>query len=129
MNYVPIFSPINGIVSSTENNEIKISIRKNNDNYLYSPVSGDISEIVTDKNINKISIMNNLLADSIHLIIDGTITINKKINDSVEYNENIGEIFGEISLKIHFNKNISIEVVDVNTYVNSGETTIAYLQT
>src|SRR5579863_4981361 len=108
MSYIPIYSPVNGVISEIKNNNITISIRSTDDHSLYAPLSGTLDGIVNTEGswtrnvfqaiVNKIGradirIWNDRLNIKLNLwlevgkpkYITDRIRLTKKINDHMNY--------------------------------------------
>ncbi|AYV85781.1 MAG: putative orfan [Satyrvirus sp.] len=131
MNYIPVFSPICGIITNCTNKSVEISGNIHN---ILSPISGTITEIVNLEKSIKISIINKYIDRPIYFFIKNmNVKFGEKIkqNTNIEYNEIIGEI-DETSVQNlveFFPNNEYIKIVDTGTYVDGGRTTIAYIYT
>lgn len=128
MNYLPIFSPTDGVIGQISSEYILITTMISDDAIIYCPIEGIIS--INSKSISSInlSINNQNLNKSIGMVINGQneIGISKEIGEFVSYNEPIGKIINNSSIKIELN-NMHGNVVSIGSKVIGGLTIIAYI--
>lgn len=127
MNYLPIFSPVCGIVNHVSSNIITININCQTDD-LYTPVFGKLYVNIGNRSFIA-SIMNKYLDSPLKFTIDGIINM-KKI-DTVEYNQKLGTLFDCTQCQINFDSSIGssfIPVVNYGSEVNAANSTIGYIK-
>jgi len=123
MNYLPIFSPVFGTISSVSSDSMIISIgcRKN----IFSTVFGKINVTVSDDTYN-INFNNEYLENPIIITINGQ--ADTFVEDyNVEYNEQVATNITGTICKINFGK-VFIPLVDKGCEIRAGNTAIGYIK-
>lgn len=123
MNYLPIFSPVYGIVNFASSESVTININDQKKN-VFTPMFGKLNAMPTNQ-LFIASIMNKYLDVPVKFTIDGEVDVDKE--DTVDYNQDIGTNLTGTQCHLNFGS-CFIPVVDKGTEVNAGNTAIGYIK-
>lgn len=135
MNYIPIFSPVNGIIDTINQESVRIHIDIEYDGTINAPIFGTITEINNESSDNfQIYISNEYLENPIIVNFKKATqyvhNVHLSKNQNINYNDIIGYAQSNslCEININKNKNKNVKVVDIGMHVLAGTTIIEYIK-